>query len=74
MMKTKPRWPASAVKAAAGETGRQVASKAVQVLGGVGFTWEHDIHLYLKRALANETALGDPFYHREAIVRRLERG
>jgi alkylation response protein AidB-like acyl-CoA dehydrogenase len=42
-------------------------------LGGTGFSWEHDIHLYLKRAKANEAALGDPVYHREQIVQMLEK-
>jgi alkylation response protein AidB-like acyl-CoA dehydrogenase len=38
-------------------------------LGAIGFTWEHDAHLYLKRAKANQVALGDTAYHREQIAR-----
>jgi alkylation response protein AidB-like acyl-CoA dehydrogenase len=59
---------ASAAKAYCTETFNRVCSNTVQVLGGTGFVWENDIHLYLKRAKANETALGDPFYHRDRIV------
>lgn len=53
------------------EAYRNTCASAVQVLGGTGFSWEHDIHLYLKRAKANEVALGDSIYHRERIVRLL---
>jgi alkylation response protein AidB-like acyl-CoA dehydrogenase len=45
-----------------------ISSSGVQVLGGTGFSWEHDLHLYLKRAKANEMALGDAFYHREQVI------
>ncbi|MBU2551785.1 MAG: acyl-CoA/acyl-ACP dehydrogenase [Proteobacteria bacterium] len=63
---------ASAAKAYTSENFRNVACAAVQVLGGTGFTWEHDLHLFLKRAKANEVALGDPVYHREEVVRIIE--
>lgn len=53
------------------EAYRNTCASAVQVLGGTGFSWEHDIHLHLKRAKANELALGDSIYHRERIVRLL---
>jgi alkylation response protein AidB-like acyl-CoA dehydrogenase len=59
---------ASAAKSYCSEVGRNVAGSAIQVLGGTGFSWEHDVHLYLKRAKANEVALGDPIYHREQIA------
>jgi acyl-CoA dehydrogenase len=59
-------------KAYCAEVFRNCATSAIQVLGGTGFSWEHDIHLYLKRAKANEMALGDPAYHRERVVRLLE--
>jgi len=59
---------ASAAKAYCSEVAEHVCSGAVQVLGGTGFSWEHDIHLYLKRAKANEVALGDPVYHREHVA------
>ena len=45
-------------KAWASDAGPRVVSSAIQVHGGVGFTWEHDLHFYLKRAQANASALG----------------
>jgi alkylation response protein AidB-like acyl-CoA dehydrogenase len=47
------------------------ASHAIQIHGGIGFTWEHDCHLYFKRARANEALLGTPSYHRERVLREL---
>lgn len=63
---------ASVAKAYCSEVYRNCSASAIQVLGGTGFSWEHDIHFHLKRAKANEMALGDPAYHREQIVRLLE--
>ncbi len=45
-----------------------VAGQTIQVLGGTGFTWEHDIHLYFKRAKASSLLLGDPLYHRRMLA------
>jgi alkylation response protein AidB-like acyl-CoA dehydrogenase len=45
-------------KAAAGECQRLVAQEGVQALGGIGFTWEHDMHLYVKRAKAGDAVFG----------------
>ncbi|MFD2416087.1 acyl-CoA dehydrogenase family protein [Amycolatopsis pigmentata] len=44
-----------------------VAEEAVQLHGGIGMTWEHPVHLYLKRAKASELALGTPGRHRERL-------
>jgi alkylation response protein AidB-like acyl-CoA dehydrogenase len=44
------------------------AAEAIQIHGGVGFTWEYDPHLYFKRARASESLLGTPAYHRERIA------
>jgi len=63
---------ASVAKAYCTEAYRNCCASAIQVLGGTGFSWEHDIHFYLKRAKANEMALGDTVYHREQVVRFLE--
>ena len=41
---------------------------AMQVHGGIGFTWEHDLHLFLKRAEANARAFGDSGWHREQVA------
>jgi alkylation response protein AidB-like acyl-CoA dehydrogenase len=45
------------------------AEEALQLHGGIGMTWEHPVHLYLKRAKAGEIALGTPGDHREAVAR-----
>jgi alkylation response protein AidB-like acyl-CoA dehydrogenase len=47
------------------------ASENIQVHGGIGFTWEHDAHLYFRRAKSSELLLGDPVYHRELLAQRL---
>jgi alkylation response protein AidB-like acyl-CoA dehydrogenase len=47
---------------------RQVAGDAIQLHGGIGFTWEHHAHLYFKRARATASWLGSPDSHREALA------
>jgi alkylation response protein AidB-like acyl-CoA dehydrogenase len=64
---------ASVVKAYVNEAARKVCGDAIQVHGGIGFTWEYDLHLYFKRAKALEAMYGDADYHRELIVRRVAR-
>ena len=46
----------------------RTTSRAVQIHGGIGFTWEHDMHLWFKRAKWNEYAFGDATYHRERLA------
>jgi len=58
----------SIAKMYASDAGRTVGNRGIQVHGGMGFTWENDIHLYYRRAKASETALGDATYHRERIA------
>jgi alkylation response protein AidB-like acyl-CoA dehydrogenase len=48
-----------------------VAAENIQIHGGIGFTWEHDGHLYFKRAKASELFLGDAAYHRERLAQRI---
>ena len=60
---------ASVAKAYVGDAARKVCGEAIQVHGGIGFTWEYDLHLYFKRAKALEPLYGDGDYHRELIVR-----
>src|SRR3712207_9286916 len=48
---------------------REVANRGVQVHGGIGFTWEHDLQLYYKRSKSSETLFGDATFHRERIAR-----
>jgi alkylation response protein AidB-like acyl-CoA dehydrogenase len=58
----------STAKAYASDCGARVTSSALQVLGGIGFTWEHDLHFLLKRAEANARAWGDARHHRERVA------
>jgi alkylation response protein AidB-like acyl-CoA dehydrogenase len=58
-------------KAYASDMGKNVTSEAIQVHGGIGFTWEHDMHLYHRRALAGEANLGNAPVHREVVARTL---
>jgi alkylation response protein AidB-like acyl-CoA dehydrogenase len=62
---------ASLVKSYASETYFHVAAENIQIHGGIGFTWEHDAHLYFKRAKASELFLGDGGYHRERLATRI---
>ncbi len=59
---------ASCAKAYASDAAVNVARSALQVLGGIGFTWEHDLHLFLKRAESNAHAFGDARWHREQVA------
>jgi alkylation response protein AidB-like acyl-CoA dehydrogenase len=58
-------------KAYASDMGKNVTSEAIQVHGGIGFTWEHDMHLYHRRALAGEANLGNAPIHRETVAKSL---
>jgi alkylation response protein AidB-like acyl-CoA dehydrogenase len=60
---------ASIAKIYSSDAGRTVGNRGIQVHGGMGFTWENDIHLYYRRAKASETALGDATFHRERLAR-----
>jgi alkylation response protein AidB-like acyl-CoA dehydrogenase len=59
---------ASIAKSYVGEASRKVCGEAIQVHGGIGFTWEYDLHMYFKRAKALEAQYGDAEYHRELIL------
>ena len=61
---------ASLAKAGAAEAYMQTAIHAIQIHGGIGFTWDNDTHLWFKRAKSSEVFLGDPSYHRELMLRR----
>ena len=60
---------ASSAKAYVGEASRRVCGSAIQVHGGIGFTWEYDLHLYFKRAKHFEPLYGDAEFHRENALR-----
>ncbi len=64
---------ASVAKAFVGDASRRVCGDAIQVHGGIGFTWEYDLHIYFKRAKALEVQYGDGDHHRELIVGRVSR-
>jgi alkylation response protein AidB-like acyl-CoA dehydrogenase len=55
-------------KACASDTYMQTAIHAVQIHGGIGFTWDNDTHLWFKRAKSSEVLLGDAAYHRELMM------
>ncbi|MCX4563633.1 acyl-CoA/acyl-ACP dehydrogenase [Streptomyces phaeochromogenes] len=62
---------AALAQAFCSEAFTKVAGDNIQVHGGIGFTWEHPAHLYLKRAKSSEVLLGTPSYHRELLAARL---
>jgi alkylation response protein AidB-like acyl-CoA dehydrogenase len=62
---------ASLAKCTASEAFFRSAAESLQIHGGVGFTWEYDVHLYFKRARGGEALLGDPAWHRERVARHL---
>jgi alkylation response protein AidB-like acyl-CoA dehydrogenase len=59
----------SMAKAYASDAGTRVTGASLQVHGGIGFTWEHDLHLWLKRASADAVMFGDARWHRERVAR-----
>lgn len=63
---------ASMAKAYASDAARNVTAMTIQVHGGIGFTWEHDAHLYFKRAKSAEVTYGDARFHRERVAQLLE--
>jgi alkylation response protein AidB-like acyl-CoA dehydrogenase len=62
---------ASLVKAYGSEVYFHVTAENIQIHGGIGFTWEHDAHLFFKRAKSSELFLGDGSYHRERLAQRI---
>jgi alkylation response protein AidB-like acyl-CoA dehydrogenase len=51
---------------------RVVAGEGIQIHGGIGFTWEHDMHLYFKRAKGSEFTFGDATYNRELVAQLID--
>jgi alkylation response protein AidB-like acyl-CoA dehydrogenase len=58
----------SIAKMYASDAARTVGNRGIQIHGGMGFTWENDVHLYYRRAKGSETAFGDSTFHRERIA------
>ena len=65
---------ASLAKAYCSDAFANVATENIQIHGGIGFTWEHDAHLYYRRAKSTEQFLGSPSEHRDLLARRLLAG
>jgi alkylation response protein AidB-like acyl-CoA dehydrogenase len=59
---------ASMAKAYASDVGWRVPDASIQVHGGIGFTWEHDLHFFLKRGKANAAMFGTAAWHRERVA------
>jgi alkylation response protein AidB-like acyl-CoA dehydrogenase len=55
-------------KAAAGDAAKIVAKEGIQIHGGIGFTWEHDAHLYIKRIKSDEVVFGTASTHRQRVA------
>ena len=60
---------ASMAKAAAGEAQRRCVQDGLQLAGGIGYTWEHDLHLFLRRAKVGELHFGSASHHRRKAAR-----
>ncbi len=59
---------AASARVAGIEAGRYATAEGIQIHGGIGFTWEHDLHLYFKRAKWDELYLGDGTVWRERVA------
>jgi alkylation response protein AidB-like acyl-CoA dehydrogenase len=64
----------SMASAAIGERAPELAQQCLQVHGGIGYTWEHDLHLYLRRIQSNSALYGEASWHRERVCRFHELG
>jgi alkylation response protein AidB-like acyl-CoA dehydrogenase len=62
------RRAAHVAKVMAGEAAKLNAKDAIQIHGGIGYTWEHDLHLYIRRAYASEYLLGTSDWHRDRLA------
>jgi alkylation response protein AidB-like acyl-CoA dehydrogenase len=63
---------AAMAKAYCSDAYRHTAGEGIQVHGGIGFTWEHDMHLYFKRAKSSEVTFGDATWNRELVARLID--
>jgi alkylation response protein AidB-like acyl-CoA dehydrogenase len=59
-------------KAVCADAAYRIAAETIQLHGGIGFTWEHDAHLYFKRATASRLLLGDSHHQRQLVAARAE--
>ena len=63
---------ASVAKAWCSDAYKHAAFEGIQIHGGIGFTWDHDMHLYFKRAKSSQVTFGDADYHRERVAQLLD--
>jgi alkylation response protein AidB-like acyl-CoA dehydrogenase len=64
----------SAAKAYIGHYGAELVQDCVQMHGGIGVTFEHDLHLYLRRVTVNRALYGTPAEHRQRLANLVEKG
>ena len=62
---------AAMAKAYTSDAYRTIAGEGIQIHGGIGFTWEHDMHIYFKRAKGSEFTFGDATYNRELVAQHI---
>lgn len=62
---------AAMAKAYCSDAYRVVAGEGIQIHGGIGFTWEHDMHIYFKRAKSSEVSFGDAHWNRELVAKQI---
>ena len=62
---------ASTAKTWCADAGRRIMASGLQVHGGIGFTWEHDLHFFLKRAQLDQVTFGDAVAHRRRLAELL---
>jgi alkylation response protein AidB-like acyl-CoA dehydrogenase len=58
-------------KAYCSDAYRIVAGEGIQIHGGIGFTWEHDMHIFFKRAKSSEVSFGDATWNRELVAQKI---
>ncbi len=58
----------SMAKAAAGDAAQRIAKEGIQIHGGIGYTWEHDMHLYVRRLQSSTALFGGPTHHRQLVA------
>jgi alkylation response protein AidB-like acyl-CoA dehydrogenase len=63
---------AAMAKAYCSDAYRHVSGEGIQIHGGIGFTWEHDMHIYFKRAKSSEVTFGDATWNRELVAQHID--
>jgi len=58
-------------KSAASDAGAFISDRSVQLHGGIGFTWESDVHIFFKRSMHNQALYGDGVYHRSLLANEM---